>query len=195
MVAVAGEPGTRNTQSMCVTIQLVVPPAYTAVASGALSTRMPFWGERIGTAPNGDVILAVMAAGGACQCTTGLGSVQPPARANRAADARKIDAMRRQGRSAGKIERWLAEKRRTETKYERALHAPADGQTQADVDGWLAFIEDVVGTRSLDRIGIHVGFDYEGAVEREPIVVPLKGLSKPLLRGMTYDSVYTFVLN
>jgi hypothetical protein len=177
---------------VCVTIQLVVPTDAAEAVTGALSRQMPFWGEPIGTAPNGDVVLGVMGARGQCQCTTSLGSVQPPARLH-GADSRKIAAMRRQGWSEHKIERWLAEKQRSETKYERALHVPADGATVADLDSWRAVIEDLFGRGLLNSVSLHVGFDYQAALHGEPIVVPLDEVSTTLLRGLAYDSLYTFV--
>ena len=103
--------------------------------------------------------------------------------------------MRRQGWSESKIERWLAEKQRSKTKYERALHVPADGATVADLDSWRAVIEDLFGRGLLNSVGLHVGFDYQAALHGEPIVVPLDELSTSLLRGLAYDSLYTFVLN
>jgi hypothetical protein len=181
---------------MCITIELVVPPASNDDAvSAALLKRMPFWTERIGKSPTGDVILAVMAAGGRCQCTTTLGTAQPARRPHAGNEDRKIAAMRRQGWSESRIERWLTEKQRTQTKDERVFHARADGVTAADVDDWRAFIEDVVRTRLLDRIGVHVGYGLEEAIERQPIVIPLHELNAPLLRSMGRESLYVFVLN
>jgi hypothetical protein len=133
-----------------------------------------------------------MGSRGQCQCATSLGSVQPPGRLHRAADAGKVAGLRRQGWSESKIERWLAEKQRSKTKYERALHAPADGATVADLDSWRAVIEDVLAAGS-GRVGVHVGFDYQSALRGEPIVVSLNELSTSLLRGLMYDSLYTFV--
>lgn len=178
---------------MCVTIQLVVPTPDAARVSDALSSRMSFCGERIGTAPNGDVVLAVTAARGRCQCGTSLGSVQA-ARLNEIADKRKLATMRRRGWSESKIERWLTEKHRSDTKHDRALHASADGATRGDLDAWRALIADVLTTGS-GRIGVRVGSDYEIDLEMEPIVVPLEELDAPVLRGMAYDSLYRFVLD
>jgi hypothetical protein len=177
---------------VCVTIQLVVPASDEALISGALSRRMSFWGERIGTAPNGDLVLAVTATGGRCQCTTSLGAVQPAAPSNDQADARKVAAMRRQGWSDSKIERWLTEKKRSETKHDRALHAPADGATRGDLESWRAFIADVLAIGS-GRIGVRVGSDYQIVLDEKPILVPLDELDTARLRGMAYDSLYRFV--
>lgn len=178
---------------MCVTIQLVVPASDEALVSDALAARMSFWGERIGTAPNGDLVLAVTAAGGRCQCTTGLGSVQPPS-SHAGADARKAATLRRRGWSESKIDRWLEERERSEAKHDRALHAPTDGATRGDLFSWRELIVDVLANGS-GRIGVRVGSDYHIVLDDDPVVVPLDDLDAPRLRGMAYDSLHMFVSN
>jgi hypothetical protein len=193
-LAIVDKRATRNNCGMCVTIQLVVPASDEALVSAALSNRMSFWGERIGKAPNGDLLLAVTANGGRCQCTTSLGSVQPPAPLDGGADARKMAAMRRQGWSESKIKRWLEEKKRSEPKHDRALHAPPEGASRGDLDSWRELIADVLAVGS-GRIGVRVGSDYRIVLEPSPVVVPLDELDTARLRGLAYDTLHTFVSN
>ena len=94
----------------------------------------------------------------ACDCGTPLGAALRTGRGRRAPDAEtQRERMRKQGWSAAKIERAMAQ--RNDRLGEK--QAAAQAQEQLAVDDWLGFLRAILASRATPTIGLLLHF-YDG---------------------------------
>jgi len=132
-----------------------------------------------------------------CDCATSLGDDRRgPSRKGDETLLCKIEKLMRKGWSQTKVDRWLAEKRKTrlrdERNYKEHLAASAD-----DAERWLAGLREILSTGGAPWVALLLHW-YDGGVDREIIqvkrveAVRLAETTRATLTGLEEDVLYRF---
>jgi hypothetical protein len=175
---------------MCTTIYLTVPAgADRAPISETLRAR----GYHFAVVGQGDgeLVLSLLSAYGACQCGTPLGSGARPREWSTSEFERNVARFRKRGWSEAKIERWLDDKHAAHTKEERISHDRSEGPAAANVESWLMLIREL--SARLERFGVLVtdGEPWWENIGRRH--VPVRQVDAVALRQMERGRLHVFV--
>jgi hypothetical protein len=129
---------------------------------------------------------------GHCDCGAGVGKLEPPQSA--ACDERALRKLRQQGWSDAKIERWIAERVKTQQKRdaERERILDADRATNA---AWYELVRGILDERAASWVGLFT-HDYHGAIETERVpcnaIRRIKGVTLEQIADIDPDTAYVF---
>lgn len=104
-----------------------------------------------------------------CDCGTALGSLNHQRAAKASSYERDLKKFRKQGWSEAKIKRWLEQKEQTKERHRREDAALAEGGGP-ELDRWIEFLNDLIGSDLSPRFGLLVHW-YHGGIEGERIKI------------------------